>query len=200
MRFLPMHLLHSLRNTFNEIFCNNIVKEWHKNKNPYVLYKIVDSYNSAKEEFYKIQCINTKGILAISIQDLVFDISILHGLHPVQGCFIGIEYAKISRMINNGLQRKTKELLLTPSQCRYGTFNLLYQNREGFLGFENMTNNEQLLMDPRDIALSKELIEEFDVTQAFCIGIHAGLKFDYTAKPIISIQNGQFKHLRLVKS
>ena len=31
-------------------------------------------------------------------------------------------------------------------------------------------------MDPRDIALSKDLIEEFDAMQAFHIGYLAGLK------------------------
>jgi hypothetical protein len=37
-------------------------------------------------------------------------------------------------------------------------------------------------MDPRDIALSEELITEFDATQAFYIGLLAGLKINNIAK------------------
>ena len=37
-------------------------------------------------------------------------------------------------------------------------------------------------MDPRDIALSQSLIEEFDAAQAFCIGILAGFKFVKSAE------------------
>jgi len=36
--------------------------------------------------------------------------------------------------------------------------------------------NEEFLMDPRDIVLSGELIQEFDSAQAYFIGHEAGLK------------------------
>lgn len=196
-----MHFLQSIQNTFTHIFCCKTFKDWQKNKNPYILYKIVDSYSISKKESYKIQCVNTKALFSISIQELVFDISILHGLHPVQGCFIGIEYAKVTRAMNPELQNKNKEFESIQSICRYGIFNLLYQTRKGLLGFENIRSKELFLMDPRDIALSKEFIEGFDVAQAFCIGIHAGHKFAYSTETTPFLPKGvKFKHLRLIKS
>jgi len=59
--------------------------------------------------------------------------------------------------------------------------------------------SEQFLMDPRDIALSRSLIEEFDAVQAFCIGVLAGLKF---ANPKIeenALSITKAPHLRLVE-
>ena len=55
-------------------------------------------------------------------------------------------------------------------------------------------------MDPRDIALPKELIEEFDAAQAFYIGVWAGFKF---VNPVLNAQEDNKKrkiyHLQLVK-
>lgn len=197
-----MHLLQSVRSTFNYLFCSKVLKDCSKNKRTHILYKIVDSFiTSQEEEFYKVQCINTKALIKISIQNLVFDFHILHGLHPVQSCFIGIEYIKIITMLNQGHHKIAKEFVLNHSTCRYGTYNLLYQNRQGFLGFENIFSGEQFLMDPKKLALSQDFIEEFDAAQSFYIGIQAGLKFNYTSKPAVTLQNGiQFKHLRLVKA
>lgn len=194
-----MYLLRSILNTFKRVFYDKAFKRWHSSKNPHILYKIVDSNTTSQEELYKIQCINTKAIFTISIQDLVFDIPILYGLHPVQGCFIGIEYAKIIK--NNNFLKRNNKLSSNQLAYRYGSYNLRYQNRQGFLGFENIMNNEQFLMDPCDIVLSKTLIEEFDVAQAFFIGIQAGFKFNFPLKPTTSLhnKNNQFKHLRLIK-
>jgi hypothetical protein len=169
-------------------------------KSDFIHYKIVDSNMGSSREYYKVQCIYTKAILDLSIEDIVFDLDILHGLHPTQGCFIGIEYAKIikNNERNPQIQEKSRKIISQYSVSRYGNYNLLYQTRNGHLGFESKRGNEQHLMDPRDIALSQELIEEFDATQAFCIGVLSGLKF---VNPMIQNQSANDKkaYLRLVK-
>ena len=134
----------------------------------FILYKIVDSYLTRMEERYKVQCINTKAVLELTLEEMVSDLDILYGLHPVQGCFIGIKYAK---------KVKAQVLVMeNPSQSppkfsgyRYGNNTLLYQRRDGDLGFVCNNSGQEYLMDPRDIALSKEIIQEFDVAQAFCL-------------------------------
>ena len=165
--------------------------------NTYILYKIVDSY--AKEEifYYKIQCINTKAVFNMTLQDIVFDVDILYGLHPVQGCYIGIEYA--TNIKNLGVHERPKSIFNKYSACRYGKNNLLYQDRNSLLGFECKKTGEQFLLDPRDIALSKECVEEFDAVQAFCIGVLAGIKFSNTRENSNALK-AKAPHLRLIKN
>ena len=181
---------------------DNPFKKIRTHENTHILYKIAGIYTEKDMEYYKLQCSNTKAIFHITIQDIVFDLNILHGLHPTQGCFIGFEYAKILKTTtkNPRFQEKQCNKLNTYPICRYGSHNLLYQDRKGYVGFECRNNGEQFLMDPRDIALSRELIEEFDAAQAFHIGVWAGLK---SVNPVISAQEQNKKrppvHLQLVR-
>ena len=169
-------------------------------KNDYILYKIVDSFNKNNIEEYKLQCINTNTIFSISLLEMVFDIDILYGLHPVQSCFVGIEYAKSIPMTKYStlMPQNQKTNALNPyTDYRYGNNNLLYQDRCGHLCFEQRDSSSQLLMDPRDIATTQSLIEEFDAAQAFFIGVFAGNKF--AKVPVIT--NSDHKnnsHLKLV--
>ena len=149
----------------------------------YILYKIVDSHLTDTGERYKVQCINTKAVLELTLEEIVFDLDMLHGLHPVQGCFIGIEYAKKMKKYPKEppYHAKHQNVITKYSACRYGSNNLLYQDRNGYLGFISLQNGEEHVMDPRDIALSKERIQEFDAAQAFCIGVLAGQKLENSA-------------------
>ena len=55
-------------------------------------------------------------------------------------------------------------------------------------------------MDPRDIALSEELIQEFDAAHAFHIGLYAGHKMNNPIeKPCGVIKNFNRSHLKIVK-
>ena len=76
----------------------------------------------------------------------------------------------------------------------------IYESGPLHVGFECRDNDEQFLMDPRDIALSRELIEEFDAAQAFYIGVWAGFKF---VNSVINTQEHNKKrniaNLQLVK-
>lgn len=166
--------------------------------NNFILYKIVDAYSKEEEEYYKIQCINTKAVFDMTLQAIVFDVDILYGLHPVQGCFIGIEYA--TNMKNLDVHEKPKTIFSKYSACRYGKNNLLYQNRKGLLGFECKQTGEQFVQEPRDIALSKACIEEFDAVQAFCIGVLAGIKISNTKNSSIAPTKMKASHLRLIKN
>ena len=138
----------------------------------------------------------------MNIQEIVFDLDILHSLHPIQGCFVGIEFAKILKANANNppFGEQYQKVITTYAICRASDYSLLYQDRKGFLGFECKQSGEQFLMDPRDIALSKESIEKFDTAHAFQIGVLAGLKFE---NPKIQHDNAHKKakisYLRLVE-
>jgi hypothetical protein len=181
----------------------NFFKTYQNTKNVFILYKIVDSEYVNQIEYYKIQCINTKAIIQLTVEEIAFDLTILHGLHPIQGCFVGIEYSKaIKNMNNNDNKRriKSQKLLDKYSVKRYGNNNLEYQDRNGRLGFRHCSTDETFLMDPRDIALSRELIEEFDAAQAFCIGVLAGLKFGNSVPIQCSLlKETKANHLWIVK-
>ncbi len=157
-----------------------------------IFYKIVDSIERNQ---FALQCINTTTVFHISIVDLVYDTDILHGLHPVQACFIGIEYAKILKKNQKSIKKNKSHS--SSATYRYGRYFLNYQDRYGNIAFTDSVTQKDFLMDPRDIALSEELIGEFDAAQAFYIGLCTGLKMKNPPKSVISPQ--KYPHLRLVK-
>ncbi|GGI82699.1 hypothetical protein [Legionella impletisoli] len=174
------------------------IKKVNSDLNDYVLYKIVDSYIDEETEYLQIQCINTKAVLSYTLTEIIYDIQVLYGLHPIQGCFIGLEYGKNLRTPKeHSNQIPPKHILTRSSLWRYGKYNLLYQDRSGYITFESRdgSHNNVLTMDPRDIALTREIITEFDVSQAFYIGVFTGLKLARLHEPKRVAQN----YLRLVK-
>ena len=176
----------------------------HKNNNQdkrsnYIFYKIVDQ----QKDEYALQCINTKAVVYSKIEDIVFDIDILHGLHPIQACYVGIEYAKFLEKNDAPIELKDrqKNKLDKCSVFRYGRYELRYQNRKGNVLFVDCVSEENFLMDPRDVALSEEIIQEFDSAQAFYIGLLAGLKLNnpIVKRDTLQRNNNERPYLRLVK-
>jgi hypothetical protein len=163
-------------------------------KSDFIFYKIVDSF---VDDDYMLQCINTSALFRSKIADIVFDIDILYGLHPIQACYVGLAYAKYIKQITREVEIKKIEQndCTKYSTSRYGKYHLLYQNRSGELSFINVITNDYFIMDARDIALTEELISEFDASQAFYIGLIAGMKI------INPTKNIEFKqpYLRILK-
>jgi hypothetical protein len=163
-----------------QIFSSLTTKKQHINdeKSNYVFYKIVDF--TQENKMYSLRCINTYAIFHAKIMDIVYDTCILQGLHPIQACYIGIEYAKYLKKINiqNNTETKKNEKMNGYFVCRYGNYSLIYQDRKGDICFVCKKTGERYLMDPRDIALSEEIISEFDAAQSFHIGLCAGLKLN----------------------
>lgn len=165
-------------------------------KSDFIFYKIVDS--SPEKDLYKIQCVNSSVIFSANIIDIVADIDILYSLHPIQACFIGIEYSLFLKKNPNAslnIKQKANQYKIG----RYGTFEVIYERR-GQIGFINQITKEDFLMDPFDIALSKRLIQEFDAQYAFYIGFLAGSKIDNIKNNLYDNQKFyKYKHLHIVK-
>lgn len=163
----------------------------------YIFYKIIDSHAEGK---FAIHCINTSAIFYSSIENIASDPDILHGLHPAQACFIGIEYASYLKKPDSSMAAQNQKSKLNKfSMCRYGENHYLYHDRNGDIFFTNRNTNENFIMCPRDIASSEDLIVEFDAAQAFYIGLLAGLKKNNPAKKSASSITNKHQHLRVVK-
>ena len=111
-------LIEPLKRTFSDLF-DKTFKKTASDKNTFILYRIVDSNTENGEERYKLQCTYTKAILDLRIQEIVFDLDILHRLHPIQGCFVGIEFAKILKVNANNPQFSEQYQKISISPARH---------------------------------------------------------------------------------
>lgn len=174
------------------------ISSFRKNKNAdFIFYKIVDS-SEEKHEF-TLQCIYTNAIFCVKLNHITLDMDILHGLHPIQACYIGIEYAMYLKKTKEAaiISEKKSSKLNNYSISRYGSFSLQYLDRVGNLCFISHQTTEEFLMNPRDIALSIEIIQKFDAAQAFHIGFLAGIKMESPIEP--PQKHIKKPHLRIVK-
>lgn len=182
-----------------ETLANIFYKSQHPldDKEKYIFYKIIDSYFSKGVEHYTIQCINKKSMFHAKINEIVFDTDILYGFHPIQACYIGMEYAKQFKTLNI-TSEKNYNAVKDNCISRYGIYTLVAQDRKGDISFVKKGTQKQFVMNPRDIALSKELIVEFDASEAFHIGFLAGLKLHNPVKDSLLHQQKR-SYLRIVK-
>lgn len=160
---------------FSLFFNKSVSEKSVDNRYSYIFYRIIDFNNES--DTYLIQCINTKAVFQAKLYQIVCDLDILYGLDPLQACFIGIEFAKfIRRNENNNEIVKLKKVQAFLPESRYGSYEIHYLNRKGDLFFTNKKTKEEFLMNPKDISLSKKLIEEFDASHSYFIGLQAGIK------------------------
>ena len=148
----------------------------------YVFYKIVDTDFDCG---YVLQCINTKSHFNVSISDLVFDLDLLYRLHPVQACYIGLQYAAF---IKNHEQKSkiTSYQKNDSSVFEYGILKIKYQIRNGDICYVNTNTLDEFIMKPRDIAYEESLIDKFHAEHAFFIGFQAGIQINKMEEKLIS--------------
>ncbi len=161
--------------TLNTFFGKDIFEDNYHYSN-YILYIIVDAHGDSE---FVLRCKNKHCTFISNIFDMVSDPNIISGLHPIQACFIGIEFVKF--LSNNPSKIKQKKVVNDYPDSRYGIYQFCSIEYKGKVRFINRQNNKEYIMDPFDIAISKKLISEFDATQAFHIGILAGNEIDDTS-------------------
>lgn len=175
---------------------SKLLKSENKNsREKFIYYKIID-FISIKNKFL-VQCINSRVTFQANIADIVSDADILHGFHPIQASYIGIEYSKYMKnnLLQNGVTRNFKYL-----DSRYGEYDILYQDRKGNICFSQRATNKEFLEDPRNIVLASDLIGEFDASQAFYIGLMAGFKlYNSIRSPRNKYCPVKHSYLKLVK-
>lgn len=151
----------------------------------FVYYKIIDE---TKKDRFVLQCINSKSIFHAEILEIVFNHNILYRLHPLQSCFIGIEYSK--HIKNNKIQKIISSL--NPNQ-NYGTLNLKYRDRKGDICYVDKDTNEEFTICPKKLAFSDKIITKFSADQAFYIGLYAGLKMQNHPSNVVTLQTYDIK-------
>ena len=166
-----------------------------------ILYTLLDAFIEEEVLYYKIQPINKSNIFMVKLEDLVFDTTILWGLTPFEASCVGIEYAAFfyNKKTAGGITKQPK--ISQYMRCRYGSYELLFQNRTGQLVFMHRSSLHYFMMVPEAIAFSKELIEEFDAAQAFYIGLLAGLKLNRLPRSTqkrVPLQT-EYPHLHVIK-
>lgn len=153
----------------------------------YVFYKIVDQPSGY---YYVIQCINTQGIIYETLDNIVKDKQLILGLHPIQTCYLGIEYAHNIGTNKTIALNENHEIL-----HRYGSCELIYETQERLVCIKNHITANTEIVDPRDLSLDNSAISQFDSTEAFHIGLLAAQKCTLN-----SIKPKRKPILKLVKS
>lgn len=134
----------------------------------FIFHKIVDELPSGN---LLLHCINTGATFDMSAIEIAFDLSVLKSLHPTQACYIGLECSSAKKWakIKSKLQNRYDSFM-----PRYGKLNLNYTTRNGYIGFIDVVKNESHCMYSKDLALSNDIMKEFDAINAFYIGFVAG--------------------------
>lgn len=173
-----------------------ISNETPSDKAKFIFYKIV-KYSEETNKFL-LQCINTSAFFFAGIHEIILDETILSGLHPVQSCYIGIEYARYFYQ-SGEIQKDSHYPLYKLHSSRYGKYTLYYQSRNKKLCFIDLLNMKEITMEPCEIAFNEILIQEFDALQSFYIGLLAGIQMNETARPKNRNSIHKFTYLHVIK-
>lgn len=133
----------------------------------FVLYKIIDR---KEEDKFVLQCINSKSIFEANLLEIISESAFLNGLHPLQACFIGIEYALYTKKY----PELKKSISSSNTQFEYGEYLLIQKDRNGQLYFKDINSHEEFVMKATDLIFNDSVLSKFHAEQAFHIGIYAG--------------------------
>lgn len=151
-------------------------RTWHLNNNRLSanhLYHIVDI---ASKHDYLVYCSQTQSSFNKSLSKIVFDLTILYNLPPIQACAIGLAYAQFTK--KNGSQFEKLYPIHASSYPEYGVLKVQFQTRNGDIGYINTETDQCSIVDPRQLVVNEHLIGQFHAQHAFHIGFHAGLKIN----------------------
>ncbi len=108
-----------------------------------------------------------------SYDEIATDHYLILGLIPEEACYLGIKYGLLNSKNKNCCKNRLKSYFFLSRTS--GTYVINYENREGQICYFDNSNKQTYLDDPRKIAAS-DAIKFFDPTQAFYIGILAGIR------------------------
>lgn len=156
------------------MFLNMIKFFLNKESFPYVLEEI-----DMKSHVVIIRCRGTRTVIKQRIESLISDMVTIKGLSPKQACLLGGYYGRALRAAMEGRDalKKAKSMSFLLSN-NHGHYKVLYQNRDGGIGYINQKTSREFVEHPLVIATSEHIISEFDSSQACYIGILAGISME----------------------
>ena len=132
--------------------------------------------NQEKQEV-KFQIKMKMPTLKCTIEEAVNNLNLINHISAIEACYLGGHYAETqnSAKSNNSKRRTTPvsfSIKKGTERCR-----ILYENRDGFVGYYDKKLNEEFTEHPINIVKNENLIAHFNSSQAFYIGFLAGLKY-----------------------
>ncbi len=156
---------------------------------------LLSSMRSYRRVPYQIESIDvTKGtmllrlsgsctVIKTTIIDTIGNPKILSALTPLQACCIGGYYGRFLRKTLVGKEAiKTMKKMAFLLNGDKGQYKIIYQNRDGSLGYIHKKIRKEFVEQPLILVNSKKIISKFDPSQACYIGILAGISMDKIEK------------------
>lgn len=138
-----------------------------------------------------IACLGIETAICASLDDIVFDRTLINNLPALQVSWLGYSYGKaFLRCRQPRSEQSDKEDL---ENDKYILFCL---DREGYFIYIDKANQKQYRKVPSEILRDKKMLQEFSKQQILYISIQAGL---YSNRRRPAQQRDQEKHLKLVK-
>ena len=158
-----------------------------------------------KNNILKFQVINKRATFSVPINSILKEFNYIYWISPKEAAYIGNKLSKINPNLKRTLSAKNNQNIHSLFLNRYGKYAISGFERFGGISFiYNKSKKNELTLDPREIAFS-ELINEFDSSEAFYIGLQAGYKILETQSEINdkceSEEEEKYcrKHLKLVQ-
>lgn len=171
-------------------------------------------YQRKRDIIYRIIMIDPKkqnAILQIKDKNVIFksnviqilyDANILKGLAPKDASHLGIVYGKILKKVSDNKSFLKNDRMMNLLQNNNGKYRILYERRDKKIGYVNIISNDVYIESPLEIANNKEVINQFNPSQACYIGILAGIMLEKSKykklNSIIQTDNNQ-PNLKIVK-
>ncbi len=138
----------------------------------------VEEINTATHKV-TIRCRGTRAIIITTFAEVISDHKLIAGLSPEQSCLIGGYYG---RMIRNSCKKtdslnKVKKMSFLLKNG-VGKYSIIFQNRDGSLGYIDNKTQKDFLEYPLTIVDNKHIINNFDPSQACYIGLLAGISIE----------------------
>lgn len=135
-------------------------------------YNILELYIDSREITIQI-----KGRILVKLKiDEAVDVNLLKNLNPDQACWTGFYYGKFLKTSKHISKRSNQnDFFLDASLDRY---EIRFETRNGSIGYIDKFSKNEFTEHPIDIIKNKYVVERFGPTQAFYIGMLAGIHYE----------------------
>ncbi len=147
-----------------------------------------------------IRCIGLRTIIKTTLEEAVYDASLIRGMSPIEACMLGGylgRYLKIPRENQQPISKKTNQFSFLLSN-KTGRYCIAFQDRSGEVGYFDRETKKEFLRQPLEIVKDSHLISLFDPSQACYIGLLAGSSLE-KAISVVKKSASTKPNLRIVK-
>lgn len=167
-----------------KFICYQIATEWR------IKYRIVELDIKKQRVIFNVK--RRSLILKYNFSEVINEMWIIEALAIEEAALLGYFYGRCYRLSQANKQSiskpNTSSLLLKNNT---GIYKILYHQRDGNIAYTDCHTQESFLANPYSIIRNPHVLNKFDPTQAFYIGILAGFNLERTKmhniKPCLKI-------------